>query len=145
MGGRSFGDYELADMTTTAYPQPPYLDSSSGGRDFDLDSSGDDGVGGSSSGGLKASDFVFPSDLASATSPIPSSTTSDDIDGSSSQSSIPSPSQSSSPAPVAGMTKFQLQMSGQWNQQVGTNILLTPNHTLLSCSLSYSCLFILFD
>ena len=138
MGGRSFGDYDLADMTTAtptgAYPPYNYLDnenSSAGGSD----NSGSSGSGSSgdrnlnldvdsSSGGgsgLKASDFVFPSDLVNT--PIagatPSTSTSD-INSAGAGSS--GTSSGSNPPNTAGMTKFQLQMSGQWNQQVGNGL-----------------------
>ena len=134
MGGQSFGDYDLADMTTatanTNFPPYNYLDpdSSADGdstrdndRNLDLDNSSN---GSSSGSGLKASDFVFPSDLAnnSITGPLAStSTTTSDISSDSSGSTSVSSSGSSgvsSPQNTAGMTKFQLQMSGQWNQQV---------------------------
>ena len=141
MGGRSFGDYDLADMTTATpnnnFPPYNYLDndSSAGGNntrdndrnlDLDLDNSSN-GSGSGSGGGLKASDFVFPSDLANNPVPGPFSSTStttstSDISSDSSGSSSVSNSVSStvsSPPNTAGMTKFQLQMSGQWNQQGG--------------------------
>ena len=131
MGGRSFGDYDLADMTTATpnnnFPPYNYLDpdSSAGGDntrdndrnlDLDLDNS-------SNGSGLKASDFVFPSDLANNPVPGPlatTSTTTSDISssGGNSGSSSSGSSGVSSPPNTAGMTKFQLQMSGQWNQQV---------------------------
>lgn len=142
VGGRSFGDYDLADMTTTAAAYPPYnnLDSdnnnnnnnaggstsastsSSVGRDLslDLDNSG------ASGGGLKASDFVFPSDLTNTPTPGPDPVTSD-------SSSSGDSSSNGSPPNTAGMTKFQLQMSGQWNQQVclSTRLLFSnPNNKL---------------
>ena len=125
MGGRSFADYDLADMSATAASSPPYntLDSDSNsdrrGRDLNLDSVSDNGAGGGGSG-LKASDFVFPSELSGPITPTPTpSSGTSDVGSSGSDSSDGSGSSGgSSGSGTSGMTKFQLQMSGQWNQQV---------------------------
>ena len=127
MGGRSFADYDLADMSATAASSPPYnsldsdSDSNSRGRDLNLDSGSDNGAGGGGSG-LKASDFVFPSELSFPIAPgstsSPSSGTSDVGSSGSDSSDGSGSSGGSSGSGTSGMTKFQLQMSGQWNQQV---------------------------
>ena len=62
---------------------------------------------------VSASDFVFPADLAAAATAAAAAT------------EAPSSSSASESAP-AGLSKFQLQMSGQWNRQVMAYTWVSP-------------------